>query len=82
MDRDEYVQRMEEKFSDTSTYVKIQKDPTQEIRQEIIDQLIYLEDSGYIDKKHTYNYTPTVHRYLGRMGVQRYIRRDILSGRL
>ena len=29
-------QRMEEKFSDTSTYVKIQKDPTQEIRQEII----------------------------------------------
>ena len=51
MDRDEYVQRMEEKFSDTSTYVKIQKDPTQEIRQEIIDQLIYLEDSGYIDKK-------------------------------
>ena len=51
MDRDEYVQKMEEKFSDTSTYIKIQKDPTQEIRQEIIDQLIYLENSGSIDKK-------------------------------
>ena len=37
MDRDEYVQKMEQKFSDTSTYIKIQKDPTQEIRQEIID---------------------------------------------
>ena len=51
MDCDKYVQRMEDKFSDTSTYIKIQKDLTQEIRQEIIDQLIYLENSGYIDKK-------------------------------
>ena len=50
MDKTEYVQKMEEKFSDTSTYVKMNRDPTQEIKDELAGQLHELLESGMIDK--------------------------------
>ena len=50
MDREDYTKRMEEKFSDTTTYIKLSKDPTQDIKQEIAQQLKSLMDEGIIDK--------------------------------
>ena len=41
---------MEEKFSDTTTYIKLSKDPTQDIKQEIAQQLNSLLEEGIIDK--------------------------------
>ena len=42
---------MEERLSDQSTYKQIKDDPTQEIRQEIVQQLINLHESGIIDDR-------------------------------
>ena len=39
MDRKEYIAKMEEKLGDTSTYIKIDKDPTMEIKKELSSQL-------------------------------------------
>ena len=35
MDKDEYIKKMEDKLSDVSTYKRIEKDPTNEIKEEI-----------------------------------------------
>jgi hypothetical protein len=35
MDREEYQNKMEEKLADTTTYKRLEKDPTQEIRKEL-----------------------------------------------
>ena len=50
MDKVDYVSKMEEKFADTTTYVRIENDPTQEIKEELSSQLLSLLDSGIIDK--------------------------------
>ena len=51
MDKDVYVQRMEEKLSDETTYKKIPTDPTQDIKEEIIVKLKSLLGSKIIDDK-------------------------------
>ena len=53
MDKVEYVREMEEKLSDTTTYVRIERDPTQEIKDELTSQLHDLLESGVIDKGQT-----------------------------
>ena len=51
MDKEEYIRKMEEKLSDETTYKRIEKDPTQEIKQELVQQLKELKDEGIIDEK-------------------------------
>ena len=50
MDKVEYVRKMEEKLSDTTTYVRMERDPTQEIKDQLASQLHDLLNSGVIDK--------------------------------
>ena len=50
MDKIDYGNKMEEKFSDTTTYVRIENDPNQEIKEELSSQLLSLLDSRIIDK--------------------------------
>ena len=51
MDKDIYIQRMEEKFSDETTYKKIAVDPTQDIKEELIAKLKLLLRNNTIDEK-------------------------------
>ena len=51
MDKDEYINRMKVKFSDQTTYQMIEKDPTQEIKENIIEQLKSLKKKGHIGEE-------------------------------
>ena len=51
MDKEEYINRMEVKFSDQTTYQMIEKDPTQEIKENTIEQLNSLKKKGHIEEK-------------------------------
>ena len=68
MDKEEYVQKMEEKLADVTTYVRIEKDPTLEIKDELAGQLQKLLDSGVIDenlKRDLYPKTTQIPRAYG-----------------
>ena len=68
MDKDEYVQKMEEKLADVTTYVRIEKDPTLEIKDKLAGQLQKLLDSGVIDenlKRDLYPKTTQIPRAYG-----------------
>ena len=51
MDKEEYTNRMEEKLADTSTYKRLEKDPTQEIRKALYEKLKHLKDTEHIDNE-------------------------------
>ena len=46
MDKEEYIRKMEEKLSDQTTYKLIEKDPTEEIKTAISNQLNKIKDEG------------------------------------
>ena len=50
MDREEYQNKMEEKLADTTTYKRLEKDPTQEIRKELYKELKKLKANEHITK--------------------------------
>ena len=59
MDRDDYVQKMETKLQDTSTYKEIFEDPTPKLQKELANQLNRLEENGEIDRTTHYRIRPT-----------------------
>ena len=59
MDTEEYIKKMEEKLSDETTYKRIEKDPTEEIKTEISAHLNKIKDEGQIDNKTFYRLFPT-----------------------
>ena len=59
MDKDDYVQKMETKLQDTSTYKEIFEDPTPKLQKELANQLNKLEENGEIDKTTHYRIRPT-----------------------
>ena len=85
MDRTSYISKMEEKLSDTTTYKPIEIDPTQQLRQEIIEQLLTLQKSGVINDKlydELYPHTAQVPRAYGSPKVHKegYPLREIVDG--
>ena len=50
---------MEEKLSDETTYKKIEKDPTDEIKTRISDHLKKVKEEGQIDQRTFYQLSPT-----------------------
>ena len=56
MDKEEYIKKMEEKLDDQTTYKRIVKDPTEEIKTAISKQLNKIKDEGQIDSKTYFNY--------------------------
>ena len=76
---------MEEKLSDTTNYKLIEIDPTQQLRQEIIEQLLTLQKSGVINDKlydELYPHTAQVPRAYGSPKVHKegYPLREIVDG--
>ena len=59
MDTKEYIRKMEEKLSDETTYKKIEKDPTEEIKTAISSHLNKIKEEGQIDNKTFYKLFPT-----------------------
>ena len=59
MDKEEYIRKMEEKLSDQTTYKLIEKDPTEEIKTAISNQLNKIKDEGQIDNKTFFRLFPT-----------------------
>ena len=51
MDKIEYIEKMEEKLSDHTTYKKIDNDPTIEIKEKISEELKMMETKGEINNK-------------------------------
>ena len=48
LDREEYIQKMEQKLSDTTTYRAIQKDPTKKLQTDLASQLQQLQANNTI----------------------------------
>ena len=59
MDTEEYIKKMEEKLSDETTYKRIEKDQTYEIKTEISAHLNKRKDDGEIDNKTFFRLFPT-----------------------
>ena len=59
MDREEYVNKMEEKLKDRTTYEPLAKDPTEEIKQAISKELKRIKDEGQLDNRLYYKMLPT-----------------------
>ena len=59
MDRMEYLNKMEEKLSDVTTYQKIEKDPTNNIKEALSKQLQKIKDEKQIDNRTFYRLQPT-----------------------
>ena len=51
MDRSEYIEKMEEKLKDESTYKLINNDPTKEIQTKLKEELQSMKDNKEIDEK-------------------------------
>ena len=59
MNKKEYIQKMETKLSDETTYTKIDNDPTNDIKQLLSQHLNLVRDRGEIDDKTYYKLFPT-----------------------
>ena len=59
MDKTDYIEKMEEKLKDETTYKRITKDPTDGIKEELSKKLNELKESGEIDIKTFYRLSPT-----------------------
>ena len=59
MDREEYIKKMEEKLSEETTYKKIEKDPTMDIKETLSRQLKEIKDQGQMDEQQYRRLYPT-----------------------
>ena len=59
MDRAEYIEKMEAKLSDESTYKKLEEDPTDKVKAELAKKLQEVKDKGELDIKTYYRLQPT-----------------------
>ena len=59
MDRKDYISKMEEKLKDETTYKRIEKDPTEEIRKSLQEQLEKIKTEGQIDQRTFFHLSPT-----------------------
>ena len=59
MDRKQYIEKMEEKLSDETTYKKIKKDPTNEIKEGLTKILNEIKEEGQLDHRTYFRLTPT-----------------------
>ncbi len=59
MDRKDYIDKMELKLSDETTYKKIEQDPTMKIKESLAKQLEKIKNEGEIDIKTFYRLSPT-----------------------
>ena len=59
MDKEEYVQKMEEKLGDTTTYKRIQNDPTTDIKKVSSSKLTEIKNKKEIDDKQYMKLLPT-----------------------
>ncbi len=59
MDRAEYIEKMEAKLSDESTYKKLEEDPTEKVKAELAKKLQEVKDKGELDIKTYYRLQPT-----------------------
>ena len=50
MNTNDYIEKMEEKLADTNTYKRIQNDPTNEIKTQLISQLEKMKNENTIDQ--------------------------------
>ena len=84
MDREEYINKMEEKLKDETTYKRIEKDPTGEIKKALAEKLDKLKEEEQIDQKTYYRLYPTkekIPRMYGQPKVhkQNYPMREIVD---
>ena len=59
MDQEEYINKMEEKLKDRTTYEPIKKDPTNEIKEALAKELQRIKEEGQLDNKTFYRLQPT-----------------------
>ena len=59
MDKEEYIEKMEEKLRDETTYQRIEKDPTNDIKETLSKLLNKIKDEKQIDTKTFYRLQPT-----------------------
>ncbi len=59
MDREEYINKMEEKLKDETTYKQVEKDPTNEIKEALSKQLQKIKEEKQIDDRTYYKLFPT-----------------------
>ena len=59
MERKEYLEKMEEKLKDETTYKRIEKDPTNDIKESLSKLLNKIKDEKQIDMKTFYRLQPT-----------------------
>ena len=60
MDREEYLNKMEEKLKDETTYKRIKKDPTNEIKKALANQLEKIKEEQQIDQRTYYRLYPLI----------------------
>ena len=85
MDREEYVQKMEEKLKDESTYKAIKENPTFEIQSKIYELLTEIKNEGQLDDKLYHKLKPTktlIPRMYGQPKIHKenYPMREIVDG--
>ena len=85
MDRDDYINKMETKLKDESTYKMIKEDPTIEIQTSIIEQLDKIKAEGQLDDKQYLKLKPTktlIPRMYGQIKIHKenYPMREIVDG--
>ena len=59
MDTEEYIQKMETKLQDVTTYKRIFKDPTNDIKEKLSKKLQEIKEKGEINIKTFYHLQPT-----------------------
>ena len=59
MDKKDYIDKMETKLKDETTYKKLMKDPTEDIKKELSTKLNQLKEEEEIDLKTFYKLSPT-----------------------
>ena len=84
MDRKEYIKKMEEKLNDTTTYMKIDKDPIMEIKKELASEIQELLKEEIINKnlhRQLYPNTTQIPRAYGSPKIQKegYPLREIVE---
>ena len=84
MDREEYIRKMEEKLKDETTYKRIERDPTNEIKKALASQLEKIKGEKQIDQRTYYRLYPTkekIPRMYGQPKVhkQNYPLREIVD---
>ena len=84
MDREDYINKMEEKLKDETTYKRIEEDPTSKIKEALAKQLDKIKEEKQIDQKNYFRLFPTkekIPRMYGQPKVhkQNYPLREIVD---